>query len=472
MLPALKKHVKSLTHKAITGMQPVRKDLALEHWNVRRVGRDLALHGVNLSKLIDEFPTPLHVLDEQRLQDNVAACLKQESPEDWPVELFFSYKTTPVPAILCLLRDLGAHAEVISEYELWLAIKLGIKPENIIFNGPAKSKASLEQAIELGILSININQPEEIPRIREIAQRLQKQARVSLRVVLPGCWSGQFGISVADQTALHVYREALAIPEFKVVGLHCHHGHLMHDLDSWRSHVRDLLSFCEGLGQELGFVPELIDFGGSIGIPSTRFLSKFEQRLGQTFAIEATPPNPEHMPGLSAFSAVVQSETQALFTKRGWPRPRIALELGRAVTGNAQMLLTRVMSTKAMKAPFTYGILDAGVNIASIVKSEFHQIFPLKDRDPAVHVPVTYRLTGPICHLGDVLYQAWRLPQLQAGDGLAIMDSGAYFIADANSFSFPQPGVVAINRAGAVRIIRRPESYQDLVALDDCSLSL
>ena len=118
-----------------------------------------------------------------------------------------------------------------------------------------------------------------------------------------------------------------------------------------------------------------------------------------------------------------------------------------------------------MTDPFTIAVLDAGINIASIVQTEFHQLFPTCLKD-AGGEKVLYRLVGPICHMGDQLYPAWSLPRLKDGDVLALMDSGAYFISDACSFSFPQPGIIAIDGSGAVSTLRRAETYSDLVALD------
>lgn len=450
-------------------LRPQRINLAMKYWNIRRNQQDLHLHGVNLNQLIKEYPTPMHVLDEERLADNIKACLTLKDPQDWPVELFFSYKTTPVPGILNIIHAHGAKAEVISEYELWLATRLGIEPNNIIYNGPAKSDASLDYAIEIGILSININHAEEMLRIQNAARRVKKRANVSIRVVLPACWSGQFGFPINREATLKAFQEAKAAPELNLVGIHCHRGHLIDDIETWQHNCRQLLDYCEFLADKVSFIPQLIDFGGSIGIPTTRYLSEAEQRLSRSFVLEPVPPDPERMPSLALLSGVVRQETQEFFTKRGWPRPRIAVEFGRAITGNAQMLLTRLITSKETEAPFTYGVLDVGINIASIVTSEFHQIFPLRETESQDSDFVSYRFTGPICHLGDVLYSAWRLPRLRDGDGLAIMDSGAYFISAANSFSFPQPGVLAINKDGQVRVLRRSESFLDLIALDELS---
>jgi diaminopimelate decarboxylase len=127
------------------------------------------------------------------------------------------------------------------------------------------------------------------------------------------------------------------------------------------------------------------------------------------------------------------------------------------------MLLCQVLNIKASDDGVTYAVLDAGVNLAESVRNEYHQLFPI---DPVrSQRTYTYRLVGPICTPMDVLYNAWELPELAPGDALAIMDAGAYFVPFATSFSFPQPAIVMVEE-GRHRLVRRAETYDDLVALD------
>jgi diaminopimelate decarboxylase len=111
-----------------------------------------------------------------------------------------------------------------------------------------------------------------------------------------------------------------------------------------------------------------------------------------------------------------------------------------------------------------WAVLDAGVHLAEPLTSEVHQLFPIR---PRIGAPSRlYRLTGPSCMLSDQLYPAWTLPELARGDGLAIMDSGAYFVAFSAPFSFPRPAVVMLDGARE-QLLRRAETFDDLVALDD-----
>jgi diaminopimelate decarboxylase len=142
--------------------------------------------------------------------------------------------------------------------------------------------------------------------------------------------------------------------------------------------------------------------------------------------------------------------------------PELVLEPGRGLTGDTQMLLTTVVDVKDDRDP-VHAVLDAGMNIAEPTKDEYHQLFSVTA--PQSEAVTSYRLVGPICTPADVLYTNWRLPELQPGHELAIMDTGAYYVPFSTSFSFPRPGVVVQDGAD-VSVMRRPESFEDIVSLD------
>ena len=141
---------------------------------------------------------------------------------------------------------------------------------------------------------------------------------------------------------------------------------------------------------------------------------------------------------------------------------RVVLEPGRALTGDTQFLLATVVDVKDDGA-LAHAVLDAGMNVAEPLANEYHQLFSVTDPLAAATIP--YRLVGPICTPADVLYQHWRLPSLAPGHVLAIMDSGAYFVPFATTFSFPKAAIVMQDRT-SLRIARSRESFEDIVRLD------
>ncbi|MFW7379893.1 MAG: diaminopimelate decarboxylase family protein [Oligoflexus sp.] len=427
-------------------------------WRLEYQDQQLSLYGVRLQDLLDEFGSPLHLVDWSRLEDQLTSF--QFAKGNDGLEVFYSYKTNPLPALLRRLHQNGAGAEVISAYELWLAFHLGVSPKQIIYNGPAKSDQSIEQSIDKDILLFNFNHPEEISRVQSILRRKKRSLRVGVRVVGSDSWAGQLGLTMDE--AIEAYRYLLGQNEFIVHGLHSHRGVLIRTEAELDAYLQEILVFVGRLQRELDWLPKVLDLGGSLAIPTVRYLKSWEKRLAQSFQLSPQAPQPEATLSIERYAAIILDRVQKFFKERQWPMPRIVLEPGRALTGACQMLLTRVCDVRHASS-LNYVIVDAGTAVADPIKSEFHQLFPLAQKDQMQR----YRMVGPICHMGDVLYPICNLPQMQAGDAVAIMDSGAYFLAEDRSFSFPRPGVVAIDRQGMVQMIRRPESFTDIIHRDE-----
>jgi diaminopimelate decarboxylase len=442
------------------GAQPL--GIPPEHWGLSRGATgSLRLGEVELEQLCTEHGSPLHVVNAARLRDNARRFLSASAGPGPRTEVFYSYKTNPVPGVLSALHAAGVGAEVISHYELWLALRLGVSPDKIVYNGPAKSEASIRQAVELGIELFNINHREEVDVVARLARELGRRPRVGVRATLGG-WAAQFGTPVAGGQALRVFEAALATGCMDVVGLHVHRGGMIHSADELLGFADELLGFADELKQRLGLRLEIIDVGGSLGSRSVRSLSQRELRLNRAFFRELPAPDPASCLDIERYVQLLRARIGEHYRRSGEPAPRLFLEPGRALTSDAQMLLTQVLSLKA-EAERSYVILDAGINLAESCRSEYHQVFSM--RHPGKSGLGTYTLVGPICTPGDTLRWALRLPELSVGDTLAIMDSGAYFVPFSTSFSFPQPAIVMVDER-QVTLLRRAETFEDLVSYD------
>lgn len=444
------------------GRQPPR--LSIEHWNLTSLpGQGLALSGVCLHDMARRWGSPLHIVSADKLRANVAAFLNV--PNHWQsgFEVFYSYKSNPVPGVLKCIHECGVGAEVISHYELWLARKLGVPGERIVYNGPAKSPDSIREAIECGVAVINVNHREEIPVVASIARDCGKRARIGLRVSTDYGWSAQFGIPIAGGEALDAYRQALAAPSLEVVGLHSHRGGMLRYEADVVAFVEQVLAFVDVLDAELGWTPSILNFGGSLATPTVDRLREVDQRLNRTFGRRVPSPDADAALSVERYTACLAQATDRHYAQSRREKPRIFLEPGRAMTGNAQLLLASVLTLKAA-GERTYAVLDAGINHAESVRNEFHQVLPT-NRFAEPHSRL-YTLVGPICTPGDTLYPAIYLPELTPGDTLAIMDAGAYFVPFSTSFSFPRPGIVMID-GGQESLLRRAETFDDLVRCDN-----
>lgn len=434
--------------------------LAPSQWRLSVHGqKGLCLDGLSLHELLSRWGSPLHVVDGERLADNAAAFSK--SYDGLPAcEVYYSYKTNPIAEVLRTLHGRGIGAEVISPYELWLAFQLGVPPERIIYNGPAKSDESLREAIGREILLLNFNHREEIARVSSIAEALGKRPTVGVRINTSGGWSGQFGVPVDGGHALAAFAEAKAHASLDVAALHAHRGILIRTLGDLHGFLDQVLAFADQLRDALGIELRMLDLGGSLAIPTVQPLGASERRLNRTLQRPLPPPDPGATLSIDHYAREVARRVHAHYAQAGRPTPRIFLEPGRALTGNTQMLLTRVVTTKDAADGVSFAVLDAGINLAESVQHEYHQLFAV-NRYGAEPERV-YALAGPICSPGDVIYPAQALPVLRPGDSLAIMDAGAYLVPFSTSFSFPQPAIALIEGGGA-RLIRRAERFDDLM---------
>lgn len=421
----------------------------------------LSWDGCALDHLAGQFGTPLHVVSLMRLRRNFRRFHSAFATRYPHTRVAYSYKTNPVPGVLQALHETGADAEVISHYELWLALELGVPPGRIIFNGPAKTPAAIDLAVSRGIKLINIDGEAEIAMVQESASRHGRRQRVGLRVLASLGWSGQFGFRLEDG-ALAAFRRMGDCPDLDPCGLHLHLGTGVQDTKLYFDAGREVFRFAARLHQELGVRIRHFDLGGGFGVPTVRQLSAMELRyLDQGLPLRA--PRPQDVPAIEDCAAGIIALAEEFISTSGLAPPEIILEPGRAITSSAQCLLVRVLSCKARPDGSRAAVADGGRNLAVPLGYEYHELFAAGRMNDASRVRHT--VYGPLCHPSDIIAAHRDLPLLEAGDVLAVMDAGAYFIANQTNFSHPRPAVVMI-ADGAARLIRRPECFQDMVRLD------
>ncbi len=463
---AARRATKRVLARVAKGIAPERRDLPLATWRLTRdVYGALSLGGVSLRELLTRRGSPLHVVDAEALALNATRFTARPQMAKRGCEVYCSYKTSPIPGLLRFLHARGIGAEVVSAYELWLALRLGVEPSAIVYNGPAKSEESLATAVNAGVGLININSRSEIERLALLARKQGRTANVGIRVVVPGGAGGQLGERIDTGAALQAFGEALRWPDLRVVALHSHFNGEIASYGQLEAFLSGLLSFADELRERLGLAIEILDVGGNLSCPTVSPWRPRARRLAVTFGCEPQLRVPGAVLSIDDYVVRVVRRVESHFAGRNRPAPRIFLEPGRALTSNAQMFLCSVVDVRDPdEMDMRWAVLDAGVHVAEPLTSEVHQLFPIR---PRIGAPSRlYRLTGPSCMLSDQLYPAWTLPELARGDGLAIMDSGAYFVAFSAPFSFPRPAVVMLDGARE-RLLRRAETFDDLVALDD-----
>lgn len=464
MLRRAKKRMRQLLGPAVRHYRSSGHEVTAAHWGLTVTpSGHLACDGVSLASLRETWGSPLHVVLARRLRENVSEFLAVNEAGRTRAEIYYSYKSNPVPGVLQLLHGLGIGAEVISEYELWLALKLGVPPDRIVFNGPAKSIAAIRDAVARDLLLLNVNHREEIDVVASAARAIGKRPRIGVRVAASSGWSGQFGLSIGQGEAFAAIKQVHESGALQLTAIHCHVGGMLRSEQQVAGYVDEVLALADRVKAELGVELAILDFGGSLATPTVAGISEFDRRLSIAFQAPVPAPAPDATIGIREYVRCVVERVEAHYAATARPCPRVFFEPGRAMTGDAQILIASVLSLNASYPKPGWAILDAGINLAESARSEFHHILPASRMH---HERVlTYRLAGPICSPGDVLSWSAPLPELVAGDALAIMDAGAYFVPFATSFSFPRPAIVMVDGPD-VHLLRRAETFEDIISLD------
>lgn len=394
---------------------------------------------VPLERLAKEQGTPCYLYSHATLTRHFRAFDQAFAPV--PHLIAFAMKANSNLAILRLMASLGSGADIVSGGELFRALQAGIPPGKIVFAGVGKSPEEIVYALDSDILLFNVESPAELQAINDVARGKGARARVALRVnpdidpkthpyITTGLKKSKFGIG-ADR-ALAEFSKAAALPNVEVIGVHAHIG----------SQLTQVSPFVESLKK----VVELIETLKGRGIP-IRYLN-IGGGLGITYSDE-TPPHPQEY--ADAMTPLLQAA-----------HCEIIMEPGRVITGNAGVMLTRVLYIKETGTK-TFAIVDAAMNdlLRPSLYQAHHDILPVRQVPNAPEA--VFDVVGPVCESGDFLAQNRTLPAVKAGDLLAVMSAGAYgFTMASNYNSRPRTSEILV-KGGESFVIRERETFDDLV---------
>jgi diaminopimelate decarboxylase len=402
-----------------------------------RTQDELLCDGVSLADAAAQHGTPLYVYSRARIAAAFDAYARAFAPV--PHRVCYALKANASGALLRVLAGLGAGADVVSGMELLAALRAGFPPERIVFAGVGKTDAELALGLDHAIGSFNAESEDEIARLSALASARGARARVALRVnpdvdprshphISTGLRENKFGVEIGR--AAEILARAHGLPGVEIVGLHCHIGSQIRDLEPLEEAARELAALSRRLLAE-GFPLTEIDLGGGLGVD-----------------VENGAPGPDAL------------ATRVLPLLRDLPL-RLLLEPGRSLVAAAGGLLARVILVKRTGAK-TFVIVDAAMNdlIRPALYDAYHRIELVRPRGRAVE---RVDVVGPVCESGDFLARDRELETVEAGELVLIRDAGAYGFAMASNYNLrPRPAEVLIED-GHARLVRRRESFEDLV---------
>lgn len=407
----------------------------------RMIGGRLHAENLFLGDLAERFGTPLYVYSRAALERRYRAFA--EAFKGQAHLICYAVKANSNLGVLSVLAQLGSGFDIVSVGELERVLVAGGDPRKVVFSGVGKREDELERALDVGIGCFNVEVPSELDALNRLAGARGIRARVSLRVnpdvdagthpyISTGLKENKFGIPM--EAAFAEYLRARELPHLDLVGLDCHIGSQLTDLSPFLDAFERLLAMVDRLAGA-GIHLEHLDVGGGLGI---RY--RGEQ-----------PPEP------SAYAAALRSRLGS--------RPlSLWLEPGRAIVGNAGVLLTRVLAVK-VNEDRRFAIVDAAMNdlIRPALYQAFQGIVPVEPRlDEA---PALYDVVGPICETGDFLGKDRELA-LAPGDLLAVESAGAYgFVMSSNYNTRPRAAEILVDQDQAF-VVRRRERVEELFALE------
>ncbi|WP_437187893.1 diaminopimelate decarboxylase [Planctomicrobium sp. SH668] len=412
---------------------------------------ELYCEDVRLADLAQEYGTPLWVYSKAKLTYEFQAVREAFAEVD-PV-ICYSVKANSNLSLLKLLNEQGSSFDVVSGGELYRVREAGADTTRVVFAGVGKTDAELREGLENNILMFNVESEAELKAISRVAASMNRVAPVALRLnpdvdgkthakTTTGKKGNKFGMDIERHNALAAL--VLADPHLELRGIHMHIGSPINTTDPYRQSAEKALAVVKEL-RKAGHKTNWINLGGGFGL---------------------------NYRGSEAATAQEYAEVIVPFVKEA--ECRLALEPGRSIVGNAGVLLSRVIYTKREGGKY-FVIQDAAMNdlVRPAMYDSFHKIWPVQ---PALPAPVDFEaelegceptdVVGPICESSDYLAKQRWLPPVEQGDLLCTFSAGAYGTAMSSNYNSRPRGAELLVDGSSVKVIRRRETYDDIIAAE------
>ncbi|MFZ5518961.1 MAG: diaminopimelate decarboxylase [Candidatus Zhuqueibacterota bacterium] len=403
---------------------------------------------VKMADLAAEHGTPLYVYSKKMIVGNYQTIDKAFAPVNHVV--CYAAKANSNFQILKLMASLGSGGDVVSGGELFLFLKAGIPANKIVYAGVGKTDEEIKYGIQSGILAFNVESIPELEIIDAIAQRMGRKAPVAIRVnpdidihghpyISTGKSINKFGIDINQ--ALEVFKQAHGMAGIEIVGVHCHIGSQILNLEYYVATAKKLFNFVNQLRDE-GIRIQHVDIGGGLGVHYPDLIPEYAEPA------EEAVPHPDDL-ARKVIEVLSPLNCEILF------------EPGRSIIAETGALMTRVLYVKESRDK-KFIVVDAGMNdlIRPSLYGAYHQIVPLRHDTSAREMA---DVVGPICETGDFLAKERMLPRMKRGDLLSVMSAGAYgYSLSSNYNTRPRPAEVWVDGASA-EVIRERERVEDLL---------
>ena len=414
----------------------------------------LEIGGCDTVRLAQEFGTPLYVIDEQFVRQQMRAFLNAAQQYDFPIQVAYASKAFSTLAMCRLVDEEGLLLDVVSEGELYTALKADFPADRIYFHGNNKTAEECQLAIEANIRAFVVDNFAELKLLQKLAEEEKKEVSILLRVapgveahthayIQTGQQDSKFGFDLTSGQVLEAVKQSLHSSHLKLEGFHCHIGSQIFEVEAFQLTVDKMAQLIQQCQDQCHFQTKVFNIGGGFGI-------RYEEN-DQPLAVE------DYVKGIA-------TAVQKCF--QGTEIPEIWIEPGRKIIGEAGTTLYTVGSLKEIPGVRNYLSVDGGMtdNLRpALYDAKYEAMVANRANEKA---DKTYTIAGHCCESGDILIWDCALPDVKIGDLIAVSCTGAYTYSMSSNYNrFRRPAVVFVRDGQADLVVER-ESLEDLIAND------
>ena len=416
----------------------------------------LVIGGCDVVDLVSEFGTPLYLFDESTLRHKCCE-FKDEFGKYHPDTLvIYASKAFLNRALAVIFKEEGLGLDVVSGGELNTARSVDFPLDKVYFHGNNKTPAELSLALDWEVGRIVVDNFYELELLDRLARKRGINQNILLRLnpgvdphthqyTTTGTIESKFGFPLATGQAEEAVNRASSASNLNLVGLHFHLGSPISEMQPYELAIELVLKFARGMSQKFGFDLSEFDIGGGFAVPCT---------------VDSIVPT------IADYAQAITGKLDSLISELELSRPRLIVEPGRAIAGQAGVALYKVGAVKEIPGIKKYVCVDGGMsdNIRPALYGARYEALAANKALGSERNMVT--IAGKLCESGDILVKDIKLATVRPGDVIAIPVCGTYSIPMASNYNaVPRPAIVMV-KEGRARLIRRRETYQDLMSLD------
>lgn len=417
----------------------------------------LTIGGCDATQIAKQFGTPVIAYDENEIRKNCKAFVGSiEKNYNGNGRVLYASKAFSCKEIYRIVNSENMGIDVVSGGELYTALSVGFPADKICFHGNNKKLSELEEALDAGVGRIVVDNLTELENLNRIAGSKDKKANIMFRIkpgidahthdfIRTGQIDSKFGLALETGEAMQGIKTALEMENIELKGIHCHIGSQIFDIDPFELAAQVMMKFIRDIRDETGFNVTELNLGGGFGIK---------------YLVDDKP---------EAYENYMDSVAKVIYCKAeeyGIPVPFIYIEPGRSIVGAAATTLYTVGSVKKIPDIRNYVSVDGGMadNPRYILYQAEYEVICANKVNNAKTLTAT--IAGRCCESGDLIQENVLLPEVNPGDILAVLSTGAYNYSMSSNYNrIPRPPVVMVND-GQVKLIIRGENYDDVIRND------